>query len=146
MYERINNDLKEAMKSQDKFRLSVIRMLKSALIYDSRNGESHELSDDEVIATIKRQIKTRKASIEEYTKYERLDLANNLEQEVSILSEYLPEELSDEELNKVIDEVFAKIKPTSMKEMGLVIKSVAAKVGAKADMGKVSQIVKSKMN
>lgn len=146
MYDKICNDLKEAMKSQDKFRLSVLRMLKSSLIYDSRTGENHELTDDEVITIVKRQIKTRKASIDEYTKYNRMDLVDDLEKEIAILSEYLPEELSDEDLLKIIDETFLEINPTGMKEMGLIIKTVASKVGSQADMSKVSQIVKEKLS
>ena len=146
MYNKIEIDLKEAMKNQDKFRLSLIRMLKTALIYDSRSGEKHELSDDDCIATIKRQIKTRKSSIEEYQKYNRLDLVNDLEKEIEILSSYLPEELSDEELETIINSIIEEVNPTSMRDMGIIMKKVSEKVGASADMSKVSSIVKSKIN
>lgn len=146
MFEKVNNDLVAAMKSGDKFTLSVLRMLKSALIYEQTNGEKHELTDDDVLAVIKKQVKTRKTSMEEYLSYDRKDLADNLQKEIDILSKYLPEELSDEELTKIIDEIIAELKPDGMKGMGMVIKAVSAKCGAAADMKKVSSIVKEKLS
>ena len=104
MFEKVNNDLVAAMKSGDKFTLSVLRMLKSAIIYEQTNGEKHELTDDDIMSVIKKQVKTRKTSMEEYLSYDRKDLADNLQKEIDILSKYLPEELSDEELTKIMEE------------------------------------------
>ena len=146
MFEKVNNDLVAAMKSGDKFTLSVLRMLKSAIIYEQTNGEKHELTDDDIMSVIKKQVKTRKTSMEEYLSYERKDLADNLQKEIDILSKYLPEELSDEELTKIIDEIITELKPDGMKGMGMVIKAVYAKCGAAADMKKVSSIVKEKLS
>ena len=146
MFEKVNNDLVAAMKSGDKFTLSVLRMLKSAIIYEQTNGEKHELTDDDIMSVIKKQIKTRKTSMEEYLSYERKDLADNLQKEIDILSKYLPEELSDEELTKIIDEIITELKPDGMKGMGMVIKAVSAKCGAAADMKKVSSSVKEKLS
>lgn len=146
MFEKVNNDLVAAMKSGDKFTLSVLRMLKSAIIYEQTNGEKHELTDDDIMSVIKKQVKTRKTSMEEYLSYERKDLADNLQKEIDILSKYLPEELSDEELIKIIDEIITELKPDGMKGMGMVIKAVSAKCGAAADMKKVSSIVKEKLS
>lgn len=146
MFEKVNNDLVAAMKSGDKFTLSVLRMLKSAIIYEQTNGEKHELTDDDIMSVIKKQVKTRKTSMEEYLSYDRKDLADNLQKEIDILSKYLPEELSDEELTKIIDEIITELKPDGMKGMGMVIKSVSAKCGAAADMKKVSSIVKEKLS
>lgn len=145
MFDRIKKDLIDAMKSQDKFRLDCIRMLKSA-IQNETIEKKHDLTDDEVISVIKREVKKRNSSIEEYTKYNKMDTVESLKQEVEILSVYLPEELSDEELFKIIDEVINEVNATSMKDMGNVIKTVGAKVGASADMSKVSKIVKEKLN
>ena len=103
------------------------------------------MTDDEVLNIIKKQVKVRTASLEEYKKYNRLDLANELEKEIEILKAYLPEELSHEELNKIIDEVFDNLKPASIKDMGKVIKEVSNIVGARADMSEVSKIVKEKL-
>lgn len=146
MFEKVNNDLVATMKSGDKFTLSVLRMLKSAIIYEQTNGEKHELTDDDIMSVIKKQVKTRKTSMEEYLSYDRKDLADNLQKEIDILSKYLPEELSDEELTKIIDEIITELKPDGMKGMGMVIKAVSAKCGAAADMKKVSSIVKEKLS
>lgn len=146
MFEKVSNDLVAAMKSGDKFTLSVLRMLKSAIIYEQTNGEKHELTDDDIMSVIKKQVKTRKTSMEEYLSYDRKDLADNLQKEIDILSKYLPEELSDEELTKIIDEIITELKPDGMKGMGMVIKAVSAKCGAAADMKKVSSIVKEKLS
>ena len=146
MFEKVNNDLVAAMKSGDKFTLSVLRMLKSAIIYEQTNGEKHELTDDDIMSVIKKQVKTRKTSMEEYLSYDRKDLADNLQKEIDILSKYLPEELSDEELTKIIDEIITELKPDGMKGMGMVIKAVSATCGAAADMKKVSSIVKEKLS
>ena len=144
MLEKVNSDLVTAMKEQDKFTLSVLRMLKSALKNEEINKKS-SLTDEEVLAVIKKQVKTRKDSKEEYLTYNRTDLADNLEKEIEILNKYLPEELSDEELEKIIDETIKELNPDGMKGMGLVIKTVGSKCGAAADMKKVSSIVREKL-
>ena len=105
MLEEINNDLKTAMKEHDSFKLSVIRMLKSALQLE-QIAKKHELDDSEVASVIKKQVKLRKDSISEYEKYGKVDSVKDLEKEVEILSSYLPEEMSKEEIEKFVDEVF----------------------------------------
>lgn len=144
MFDQINNDLKEAMKSQDKFKLSVLRMLKSNL-QAAKIENKGELSDDQAIAVIKKQVKVRESSKEEYLSYNRQDLAENLEKEIAVLKEYLPEELSDDEIDRIIDEVFEQEKPESIKDMGRIIKSVASIVGVRADMSQVSKKIKEKL-
>jgi len=145
MFERINRDLVSSMKEQDKFKLSVLRMLKSAIKSEEINKKD-TLTDDEVINVIKKQVKVRNASLEEYKEYNRLDLAESLASEIEILKNYLPEELSLEELNKIIDEKFNELNPTSIKDMGRIIKEVSNVVGARADMGVVSKIIKARLN
>ena len=145
MNDKVIKDMTQAMKDQDKFKLSVLRMLKSALQME-KIAKKHDLSDDETIAVIKRQVKQRKDSIEEFTKYNKTEEVDNLNKEIEILSAYLPEELSEEELNIIIDEVFDELKPESIKEMGKVMKEVTARCGSRADMSEVSKIVKSKLS
>lgn len=144
MRNQILEDLKTAMKNQDKERLSVIRMVKGAIQMTELN-KKHELTDDEVIDVITKEIKSRKDSINEFQKGGRKDLVTKTQAEIDILSEYLPEQLTIEELNKIIDEVFAKVNPTSSKEMGKVIKELTPKIKGKADMGLVSKMVKEKI-
>lgn len=146
MNNRIAEDLKEAMKSGDKFKLSVLRMLKSALLLESKAvSKDHELTDEEVIKVIKKQVKTRKDSITEYQKYNKQDEVESLEKEVEILNVYLPEEMTEEEIIKVIEEVFNIVKPTSMKDMGLIMKELNAKI-TNADMSLVSKLVKERLS
>ena len=144
MNSKIAEDLKTAMKSGDKFRLSVLRMLKSALQLDSIS-KKHELSDEEVMSVIKKQVKTRKDSIEEFKKYNKDEEVAKLEQEIEILNAYLSEEMSEEEINKVIEEVFKELNPTGMKDMGRVMKELNAKI-TNADMSLVSKIVKERLS
>lgn len=146
MNTKINEDLKVAMKEKDAFKLSVLRMLKSALQME-QIAKKHELSDAEVSAVIKKQVKVRKDSIIEYQKYGKGESVKNLEEEIAILDAYLPEEMTQEEVEKVIDVVFTSVKPTSMKDMGMVMKSVNEALADKnADMSLVSKLVKEKLS
>ena len=145
MFDRIKSDLTTAMKERDKFKLDVIRMLKTA-VQNEQIAKMHELSDDEILTVIKREVKKRESSKEEYAKYGKLETVESLTKEIEILSVYLPEEMSEDALMAIIDETIAEVGATSMKEMGAVIKTVAAKVGAAADMSKVSKIVKEKLS
>ena len=145
LVEKVNEDMKLAMKSQDKDKLSVVRMLKSA-IQLAKIELKHELSDEEVVDVVAKQIKMRKDSITEFTKAGRNDLASQYQAEVEILSAYMPEQLSFEEVTKIIDEVFASVNPTSPKQMGLIMKEVNPKVRGKFDMGEVSKIIKDKLS
>ena len=141
---KIAEELKTAMKNGDKFKLSVLRMLKSALQLEQIN-QKHELNDNEVIAVIKKQVKLRRDSLEEFKKYNKLEEVEKLEQEIAILNVYLPKEMTEEEINKIIDEVFKEINPTSMKEMGLVMKELNARI-TNADMTLVSKLVKERLS
>lgn len=144
MENQIDNVLKLALKSGDKFTLSVLRMLKSEIINESRKGSIHTLTDDEVLKVIKKGVKTRKDSIEEYKKYGKLDTVNELAKEVDILNKYLPQEMSEEEIIKIVNEVFEELKPSSMKDMGNLMKVISSKI-TNADMSLVSKIVKDKL-
>jgi hypothetical protein len=144
MFEQITNDLTTAMKDKDTFKTSVLRMLKSALKNEEINKKS-PLTDEEVLIVIKKQVKTRKDSKAEYEGYNRLDLAENLQKEIDILSNYLPPELSEEEITKIVDDVINELNPDGIKGMGLVIKAISTKYGTRADMGLVSKIVKEKL-
>lgn len=145
LMETIASDLKVAMKNQDKFSLGVYRMLKSTLQLEQISAK-HDLSDQEVLTIIKKQVKVRKDSILEYETYGRQDLIENLEQEVSILSKYLPEELSEEKIKEEIDQAFSLIQPTSMKDMGRVMKVLTERIGTQADMSYVSTLVKERIS
>ena len=142
--ERIANDMKEAMKSQDKFSLSVLRMLKSALQLEGIQLKK-ELTDDEVMVVIKRNVKQRKDSMEEFQKFGKTDEVENLEKEIELLKKYLPEELSEEQIEEIINQVFDEIQPQSIKDMGRVMKELTSKIGTQADMSIVSSKVKARL-
>ncbi len=143
---KINDDLKSAMKEKDAFKLSVLRMLKSALQLE-KIAKKHELDDNEIITVIKKQVKLRKDSILEYKKYNKEESVKDLEKEIEILSVYLPEEMSIEEINTLIDEVFKVVNPSSIKDMGNIMKIVNEKItGKNADMALISKTVKEKLS
>lgn len=144
MREKILNDLKEAMKAQDKEKLTVIRMVKGAIQMEELNVK-HELTDDEVISIIAKQIKTRKESIVEFEKGNRADLIQQTESEIQILEEYMPEQLSIEEVREIIEKVFDEVNPTGIKDMGKLMGKLNPLLKGKADMGLVSSIVKDKL-
>ena len=142
--ERINNDLKEAMKSKDSFRLSVIRMVKGATQLAKPNPRD-ELTDDDVITVISKQIKMRNDSIKEFEAAGRSDLVEQNKKEIEILNTYMPKQLSEEELTEIIDKVFEGVKPTSQKDMGLIMKNISPLVKGKADMSLVNKLVKERL-
>lgn len=145
MYEKINEDLKVVMKEKDTFKLSVLRMLKSALQLE-QISKKHELDDNEVSTVLKKQVKIRKDSLAEYEKYGKTDSVKQLEDEIEILSNYLPEELDAKSVEALVDEAINEVNPTSMKEMGLVMKKInELLVGKNADMSLVSKLVKEKI-
>lgn len=145
MRERILEDLKSAMKAQDKELLSVIRMVKGAIQMEELD-KKHELSDDEVITVISKQIKTRKESIEEFKKGNRQDLIDQTESEIDILNKYMPEQLSEEEVNKIIDDIFLEVKPTSIRDMGKIMGVASSKLNGRADKSYISTYIKNKLN
>lgn len=141
MKERLTNDLKAAMKEQNKELLSVLRMVKGAIQMEEIKVK-HELSDDEVIAIIGKQIKTRKESIVEFEKGGRNDLIEKTNEEINMLNVYMPKQLSEEEIKTEIDKVFEELKPAS-NEMGKIMQALSNLKG-KADMGLVSKLVKER--
>lgn len=142
--EKINNDLKEAMKCKDSFRLSVIRMVKGAMQLAKPNPRE-ELTDDDVVAVISKQIKMRNDAVKEFESAGRDDLAEQNRREIEILNTYMPKQLSTEELTEIIDKVFNEVKPTSQKDMGLIMKNISPLVKGKADMSLVNKLVKERL-
>ena len=143
MFNKINEDLKESLKSGDKFKLSVLRMLKSALQLEQINKKD-ELNDDDVITVLKRQVKQRSESIKEYESFGKTETVENLKKEIEIINAYLPKEATDEEIASAIDAAFNELNPSGMKDMGGIMKYVSSKL-SNADMIKVSTMVKGRL-
>lgn len=145
LYEKINNDMKDAMKNHDKDTLSTIRLLKSAIDLQKINNKLEEVTDEVVIEVAARQVKQHKESIAEFRNAGRNDLADNLEREIAIISNYLPEQLSEEDVKAEIDKIFDEVKPEGKKDMGKIMKEANARLKGKADFKLVSEIVNSKL-
>ena len=141
----MQKEIMQAMKDKDTLKLNVLKMVKGAIQLEKINN-GRELNDELFIDVVVKQIKERNESIEEFKKGNRQDLVDKTQSEIDILNTYLPEQLSEEELRKVIDEVFDRVKPTSIKDMGTIMKELKPLVSGKADMGVVNTIVKEKLN
>jgi hypothetical protein len=131
--QRIDSDLKEAMRAKDTTRLSVLRMLKSALKYGAiaKSGAEAELNDAEAAQVIRKQAKQRQDSIESFEKGGRAELAEKEKEELSILNRYLPQPMSADEISKVVREAIAEAGATSRAQMGAVMKALQAKVAGR---------------
>lgn len=145
--EKIQNDLKDAMRTKDEQKLSVIRMLKSAIQYYEINkgGSGYKATDEDIIEVIEKEVKKRRESIEMYKQGGRPELAEKEQSELEVLQQYLPEQLSEEEIKKLVDEAVEQTGATEMKDMGKVMGVLMPKLKGKADSSLVSQIVKSKL-
>lgn len=145
LLDKMNKDLIDAMKNKDKDKLTTLRMVKGAMQLERINNKKEE-NEDLLIETVSKQIKMRKESILEFEKANREDLIATTKKEIDILSEYLPKQLTEEEIDKIIDNIFDKVKPTSAKEMGIVMKEVTPLLKGKADMKEVSNKIKERIS
>lgn len=144
MVEKLKQDMIAAMKSKDRERLTVIRMVKSAMDLEHIDHK-REINDDLLIDVLNKQIKMRRDSIEEFGRAGRNDLVEKTQSEIDILLAYLPKQLSEEEISVEIDKIFEIVQPTSSKDMGKIMKEASAQLKGKADMKLVSEIIKTKL-
>lgn len=140
--EKILNDYQEAMKKQDKLKSSVLSFLRAEMMNLAIAKKKKILEDSEVISVIRKQIKARQDSIEQFKQGNRQDLADKELREVEILKPYLPAELSSDEIRKLIEESINLVGACTMKDMGKVMKEVTAKVSGRADAKLISELVK----
>jgi len=135
LQQRVDSDLKEAMRAKEATKLGVLRMLKSALKYAAiaKSGAEAELSDAEAVQVIRKQAKQRQDSIESFEKGGRAELADKEKEELAILNTYLPQAMSPDELAKVVRETIAQLGATSKAQMGVVMKALQGKVAVRAD-------------
>ncbi|PYL14679.1 MAG: glutamyl-tRNA amidotransferase [Verrucomicrobia bacterium] len=147
LLERVDSDLKEAMRARDATRLGVLRMLKSALKYAAiaKSGAEAELSEAEAAQVIRKQARQRQDSIESFEKGGRVELAKKEKEELSILNGYLPQAMSGDELARIVRETIAETGATSKAQMGAVMKAVQAKVAGRADSRTLSAEVQKQL-
>jgi uncharacterized protein YqeY len=147
LQQRVDSDLKEAMRAKDTTKLNVLRMLKSALKYAAiaKSDAEAELSDAEAVQVIRKQAKQRQDSIESFEKGGRAELAEKEKEELAVLNTYLPQGMSPDELTKVVCETIAEVGATSKAQMGAVMKALQAKVGGRADGKALSSEVQKQL-
>ena len=145
MYDKIKEEIVKALKEKDTLKLQTLRGIKGEIDLEHINKKV-EINDDLVISVLSHQIKTRRESIVEFEKGNRNDLIEKTNEEITLLQGYLPKQLSDDEINKILDDAFNKVNPTSAKEMGLIMKEVTPLLKGKADMGKVSSMIKERLS
>jgi|SRR3954447_16779579 uncharacterized protein len=146
LLERLNNDMKQAMKNKEKDKLSVIRMVKASLQNEAIKLGTTELSDDAELTVLSREVKQRKDSLHEFDKAGRQDLVDKLRTELEVLELYLPEQLSEEELSEIVKETINEVGATSKAEMGKVMAAIMPKVKGKADGSLVNKFVQQHLS
>lgn len=139
--EKLLEDLKECMKTKNTVRKNAIQMVRAAILQVEKDNQV-SLEDNQIIEIIAKESKKRKDSLEDYEKSGREDLIAQVKEEIEILSEYLPKQLSEEELEQIINEIIQQENATSMKDMGKVMKSAKEKIGARSDGKTINEIVK----
>ena len=148
--EDVKNKLKEAMIKKDIALISTLRLVIASIkdkdIIAKGNGNDIGINDEEIISLLQTMIKQRKSSIDMYLKGKRDDLAKKEENEIEIISKFLPKQLSKEEINIIIDATISSCGASSMKDMGLVVKLIKSEYNGKMDFGNVSKIIKSKLS
>ena len=144
MKEELLKALKEAMKNKDEIKKDTITLLRSAILQVEKDNQN-QLSEDEMLAIVSKEVKKRKESIADYEKANREDIVQKLKKEIEILSEYLPEQLSEEEIIKIVEEAINETGATSPRDMGKVMQAIRPKTNGKADGKVVSQIVREKL-
>lgn len=146
---KINSDLKEFLKSGKSFEAGVLRMIISAArnkeIEKKGKGMEPVLSEEEVLELLFKEVKKRKESFEIYKNSGRNDLADKESQELDIIKKYMPAQASEEEINKIVDEVIKEVGATSAKEFGKVIGEAAKRLKGRADSSSISNIIKNKL-
>ena len=145
LMEKIMQDMKEAMKSKEKEKLSTIRMLVSE-IKKRQIDSGKEFDDNDILGVIKSMVKSREDSVKAYREGGREDLAEKEEREVEVLKAYLPKQLSEEEVEKIVEEAIKESGAQTVRDMGKVMKIVMGKYGSQVDGKIVNKIVKEKLS
>ncbi|MBI2025999.1 MAG: GatB/YqeY domain-containing protein [Candidatus Levybacteria bacterium] len=142
--QKLQEELKQSMLAKNELKTSVLRLLLSAINYYEiqKGGAGYEANQEDVLSVIQSQAKQRRDSIEEYKKANRLDLSDKEQKELEILQTYLPQQLTEEELKKLVDEAISKTGASTIADMGKVMGALMPKVKGKADGSMISNLVK----
>lgn len=143
--EKLLEDMKVSMRDKKIIRKNVIQMVRAAILQVEKDKHI-ELNDEQITEIIAKESKKRKDSLADYEKSGRQDLIDQINEEIEILSEYLPKPLTTEEIEKIVEEVIASTGASTMKDMGMVMKEAKAKIGPAADGKTINEIVKQKLS
>ena len=143
--ELLMQDLKDAMKEKDTIKKDTVQMVRAAILQIEKD-KAIEVDDSKIIEIIAKEQKGKKDALIEFEKGGRTDLIEKTQSEIDVVMKYLPEQLSEEEVNKIIDEIFEEVKPEGQKDMGKVMKEATSKLKGKADMKTVSSIIRERLN
>lgn len=143
--EKLMEDLKEAMKEKQTLRKNVVQMIRAAILQVEKDKQI-ELEDNQILEIIVKEAKKRKDSLSDYEKSGREDLINQVKEEIEIISEYLPKQLTKEEITEIVKQVIEETGATSIKDMGKVMKSAKEKMGATADGKTINEVVRELLN
>lgn len=144
MKKKLLEDLKEAMKEKNEIKKNAIQMTRAGILQIEKD-KGTELTDEQIIELIAKEVKKRKDSIGDYEKGGREDLVNQIKEEIKYLEIYLPEQLTKEEIAQIVKEIIEKTGATSMKDMGKIMKEAKEKIGAKADGKSINEVVKEQL-
>lgn len=145
LVEKIFNDYKEAMKARDALKSSVLSFLRAEMLNQATAKKKEKLDDAEVIVVIKKQIKQRQDSIQQFTSGGRLEVAEKEKKEAGILKAYLPEELSESQIKQLIEEAVVSTGASNIKDMGRLMKELTVKIAGQADGKLVSDLVRQRL-
>ncbi len=143
--EKLMNDLKEAMKNKNEIRKNTIQMVRAAILQIEKD-KGISVEDEKIIEIIAKEVKGKKDALADFEKAEREDLINQTNEEINILQEYLPKQLSKEEIVEEVKKVIEEVGATSIKDMGIVMKTAKSKIGAAADGRAINEAVKELLN
>ncbi|HYK72105.1 MAG TPA: GatB/YqeY domain-containing protein [Pseudoneobacillus sp.] len=146
LLEILNNDMKQAMKNKEKDKLSVIRMIKASIQNEAIKLGKQELSEEEELTVLSREMKQRKDSLHEFDKAGREDLVEKLQQEIAVVELYAPKQLSEEEIAHIVKEAIVEVGATTKADMGKVMSALMPKVKGKADGSLVNKLVQQHLS
>lgn len=144
MKKKLLEDLKEAMKEKNEIKKNAIQMVRAGILQIEKD-KGIELTDEQIIELISKEVKKRKDSIADYEKGGREDLVNQINEEISYLEKYLPKQLTEEEITVIVKQIIAKLGATTMKDMGKVMKAAKEKMGVTADGKTINKVVKENL-
>lgn len=144
MKKKLLEDLKEAMKEKNEIKKNAIQMVRAGILQIEKD-KGIELTDEQIIELISKEVKKRKDSIADYEKGGREDLVNQINEEISYLEKYIPKQLTEEEITVIVKQIIAELGATTMKDMGKVMKAAKEKMGVTADGKTINKVVKENL-